>query len=92
MLLQIGKAAGVLWQNAAFFRRSCNLKTCASAYDAARAPSGDGTVMDVFLSRAITPADPTGLKGTGSCFSGNFGLITSKNLNRTFQAKLRISF
>ena len=39
-----------------------------------------------------TPADPTGLTGTGDSFSDNFGLITTKNLNRTFQAKLRINF
>jgi len=39
-----------------------------------------------------TPADPTGLTGTGDSFSDNFGLITTKNLSRTFQAKLRITF
>ena len=38
------------------------------------------------------PADPTGLTGSGNSFSDNFGLITTKNLSRTFQAKLRISF
>jgi hypothetical protein len=38
-----------------------------------------------------TPADPTGLTGTNS-FSDSFGQITTKNLNRTFQAKLRITF
>jgi hypothetical protein len=39
-----------------------------------------------------TTADPTGFANAGSSFSDNFGQITSKTGNRTFQAKLRLTF
>ena len=39
-----------------------------------------------------TPADPVGLTNAGSSFQDNFGQITTKTGNRTFQAKLRITF
>jgi hypothetical protein len=40
-----------------------------------------------------TPVDPSGLAGnTTNSFVDNFGLITSKTGNRTFQAKLRVTF
>jgi hypothetical protein len=37
-----------------------------------------------------TPTEPQGL--TGNSFTDNFGLITSKTGNRTFQGKLRVTF
>jgi len=33
-----------------------------------------------------------GLTNTGSSFQDNFGQLTTKSGNRTFQAKLRITF
>jgi hypothetical protein len=39
-----------------------------------------------------TPADPTGLANNGSSLINNFGQITTKTGNRTFEGKLRFSF
>jgi hypothetical protein len=39
-----------------------------------------------------TPQDPLGLSGQGTSFNANFGQITGKTGNRTFQAKLRLTF
>jgi len=36
--------------------------------------------------------DPVGLTNAGSSFQDNFGQLTTKSGNRTFQAKLRITF